>query len=213
MKGVEMLVVSLRGVHFRFQSHLGCSEQNTIIFSRESLVQGLHAKKYKNIYCLCYNMVSFQGSKKACATPRSVSFRGLIQNFRRASPALSYAESPSPEDHGHDKVQGASLAFFTSATGKTQGLRAVHLYVVCKQAFQGKKWRNRSRRTIIEWKKGEEENVIDFLSVIFTRCARSDSRTREKDGDAGWETQTIKPLTVATALFDPQQSRPRRADN
>ena len=69
------------------------------------------------------------------------------------------------------------LAFFTSATGKTQGLRAVHLYVVYKQPFWRKKWRNRSRRTIIEWKKGEEENVIDFLSVISTRCARSDSRT------------------------------------
>ena len=26
--------------------------------------------------------------------------------------------------------------------------------------------------------------------------------------DAGWETQRIKPLTVATALFDTQQSRP-----
>ena len=31
---------------------------------------------------------------------------------------------------------------------------------------------------------------------------------REGDGDAGLETQRIKPLTVATALFDPQQSRP-----
>ena len=38
------------------------------------------------------------GVKKAWATPRSVSFRGLIQNFRRASPPLSYAESP-PGDH------------------------------------------------------------------------------------------------------------------
>ena len=61
---------------------------------------------------------------------------------------------------------------------------------------------------LIEWKKGEEENVIDFLTVIFTRCARSDSRARDKSGDTGWETERIKPLTVATALFDPQQSRP-----
>ena len=58
------------------------------------------------------------------------------------------------------------------------------------------------------WKKGEEEKVIDFLTVIFTRCAWSDSRAGEKGGDAGRETQRIKPLTVATALFDPQQSRP-----
>ena len=35
MKGALMLVVSLRGVNFGFWSHLGCSGQNAIIFSRE----------------------------------------------------------------------------------------------------------------------------------------------------------------------------------
>ena len=38
MKGVGMLIVSLRGVNFRFWSHLVCSGQNAIIFSREGLV-------------------------------------------------------------------------------------------------------------------------------------------------------------------------------
>ena len=38
MKGVGMLVVSLRGVDFGFWSHLGCSGQNAIIFNREGLV-------------------------------------------------------------------------------------------------------------------------------------------------------------------------------
>ena len=38
MKGVGMLVVSLRGVNFAFWSHLGCSGQKVIIFSREGLV-------------------------------------------------------------------------------------------------------------------------------------------------------------------------------
>ena len=38
MKGVGMLVVSLRGINFGFLSHLGCSGQNTIIFSHEGLV-------------------------------------------------------------------------------------------------------------------------------------------------------------------------------
>ena len=38
MKEVRMLVVSLRGVHFGFWSHLGCTRQNAIIFSREGLV-------------------------------------------------------------------------------------------------------------------------------------------------------------------------------
>ena len=39
MIGVGMLAVSLRGVNFGFSSHLGCSGQNTIIFSREGLVR------------------------------------------------------------------------------------------------------------------------------------------------------------------------------
>ena len=38
MKGVGMLVGSLRGVNFGFWSHLGCSGKNAIIFSREGLV-------------------------------------------------------------------------------------------------------------------------------------------------------------------------------
>ena len=35
---VGMLVVSLRGINFGFWSHLGCSRQNAIIFSREGPV-------------------------------------------------------------------------------------------------------------------------------------------------------------------------------
>ena len=35
MIGVGMLVVSLRAVNFGYRSHLGCSGQNAIIFSRE----------------------------------------------------------------------------------------------------------------------------------------------------------------------------------
>ena len=38
VKGVGMLVVSHRGVNFRFWYRLGCSEQNTIIFSRKGLI-------------------------------------------------------------------------------------------------------------------------------------------------------------------------------
>ena len=38
MKGVGMLVVSFRDVNFGFWSHLGCSGQNAIIFSRKGLV-------------------------------------------------------------------------------------------------------------------------------------------------------------------------------
>ena len=35
---VGMLVVSIRGVNFGFWSHLRCSVENAIIFSREGLV-------------------------------------------------------------------------------------------------------------------------------------------------------------------------------
>ena len=38
IKGLGMLVFSLRGVNFGFWSHLGYSGQNAIIFSREGLV-------------------------------------------------------------------------------------------------------------------------------------------------------------------------------
>ena len=46
MKRAGMLAVSLRGVNFGFWSHLGCSGQNAVIFSRKGLL-GLHANKYK----------------------------------------------------------------------------------------------------------------------------------------------------------------------
>ena len=129
MKVVGMLVVSLRGVNFGFWSHLGCSGQNAIIFSREGLVQRCTRKKYKNIYLICIFLIRFiysihiikvfsfvcvltwslLGVKKSCAwtTPRSVFFRGLIQNFRRASPPLSYAESP-PGENLHKLTRGHS---------------------------------------------------------------------------------------------------------
>ena len=38
VNGGGMLVVSHRGVNFRFWYRLGCSEQNTIIFSRKGLI-------------------------------------------------------------------------------------------------------------------------------------------------------------------------------
>ena len=53
IKGAGMLVVSLRGVNFRFWSRLGCSGQNTIIFSRKGhifsirFIYSIHAIKVK----------------------------------------------------------------------------------------------------------------------------------------------------------------------
>ena len=39
--------ISLRGANFGFWSHLGCSGQNSIIFSREGLVEGCTRKNIK----------------------------------------------------------------------------------------------------------------------------------------------------------------------
>ena len=67
-------------------------------------------------------MVSFRGQKKVWATPRSVSFTSLIPNFQRASPLLSYAESPPPPGVKHGVGAGADysapgrgLSFFKNA--------------------------------------------------------------------------------------------------
>ena len=95
MKGVGMLVVSLRGLNFGFWSHLGCSGQNTIIFSRDGSRLGLQAKKF--IYCLCFTWSPSGVRKKLGPRPdRSVSFRGLIPNFRRASPPFHMRGPPPP---------------------------------------------------------------------------------------------------------------------
>ena len=64
MTGVGMLVVSLRGVNFGFWSHLGCSWQNSIIFSCEGLVYGCTGKRYKNIYIVSVLTWSLLGVKK-----------------------------------------------------------------------------------------------------------------------------------------------------
>ena len=47
MKVVGMLVVSLRGVNIGFWSHLGCSGQNAIVFSREVSFRLASEKIYK----------------------------------------------------------------------------------------------------------------------------------------------------------------------
>ena len=50
MKGAGMLVFSLKGVNLGFWTHLRCSVQNAVIFSRKGLFWGwLQAKKYKKV--------------------------------------------------------------------------------------------------------------------------------------------------------------------
>ena len=98
MKGARMPVVSLRRVNFRFWSHLGCSVQNTIKFSSKGLhSKGCTRRNMNKLYIFNPFYLLDSGNKslnKGWATPRLVSFRGLIQNFRRASPPLSYGSLP-----------------------------------------------------------------------------------------------------------------------
>ena len=62
-----MLVVSLRGVNFRFWSHLGCSGQNAIIFTVEVWLRVAREEITKAtvlFICLFYKPVSFRGLHK-----------------------------------------------------------------------------------------------------------------------------------------------------
>ena len=80
----------------------GCSSSRLGVFwakhhSRRN-IKKLHI--FKSFYLLdsCNESLKWSplGSKKGCTTPRLVSLRSLIQNFRRESPPLSKAESSPP---------------------------------------------------------------------------------------------------------------------
>ena len=49
MNGAGMLFLSIRGVNFGFWSHLGCSVQNAIIFSRKGLFKGCTRRNIKKL--------------------------------------------------------------------------------------------------------------------------------------------------------------------
>ena len=103
-RGGMLVVDSLWGVNFEFWSYIGCSGQNTIKFSRKWLFQGCTRRNISKLYTFssfylldsCKQSLKWflLGVKKGWATPRLVSFRGLKQNFRRASPPLSYGSPP-----------------------------------------------------------------------------------------------------------------------
>ena len=101
-----MLVVSSRCKFRPLVSLRGCSRQNTIIFSRKGRFQGCKRRNIKTyifsirfIYSIYVIKVFFRGQKRL-VHPQLVSFRGLIQNFRRASPPFSYG-SPPPGGSDH----------------------------------------------------------------------------------------------------------------
>ena len=61
--GGWMLVISPRGVNFGFWSHLGCSGQNAITFSRKGLFQGCTRSNIDKLF-VCVLKWSFLGVKK-----------------------------------------------------------------------------------------------------------------------------------------------------
>ena len=101
-----MRVVSRRGVNFGFWSHFVCFRQNAIICSHEGLVLGC-MRRNRNIY----KIWSLLGVKMGWATPGLVSFRGLIQNFRRASPLLHVQSPPVGTKNKHGIATKYKLFF------------------------------------------------------------------------------------------------------
>ena len=93
MKGVGMLVVWLSS-DFGLTEDVQGKKQSQLAVKVSFRVAREKILKY--VCCPCFNMVSFRAQKKVGL--RSVSFRGLIQNYRQASPPLSYAEFPPPPD-------------------------------------------------------------------------------------------------------------------
>ena len=97
IKGLGMLVVSLRGVNFGFWSHLGCSGQNAIIFSSESLVQDCTWKNIK--ICLlseCVLTWSLLGVKKSLGYARMGLFWGFNSKFPTSIPTPFICRIPPP---------------------------------------------------------------------------------------------------------------------
>ena len=92
----------------------------------------LHSCNLSFLICLCFNIVCFRGEKKkAWATPRSVSFRGLIQKVRRASPPLSYEESP-PGIPPSGKTDTWSVSFRKQTAEETEKKKKPAAYLVLR---------------------------------------------------------------------------------
>ena len=69
MEWMGMLIVSLRGVNFGFWSHLECSGQNVIIFSRQGLGKGCTRRTNKTERILILYIYSFRGPHKLRPRP------------------------------------------------------------------------------------------------------------------------------------------------
>ena len=109
----------------------------------------------------------FLGVKKSWALPRSVSFRGLIQNFRRASPPLSYARPPRAQ---LERIDTINIFFVSFSTEKefffSRFYTSQILFTLQKQQINRKK--NRIKR------------ISSFINVLFFRKNLSQSSLMSK---------------------------------
>ena len=109
------------------------------------------------------------------------------------------------------KVQagvGATLSLFYVSLKKNSRPEAVAFIRSLQTGFLGKKVEEQIEVDYnrVEEGRGRKCNRFSYGHLYPMRPVGF--RVREKDEDAGWETQRIKPLAVVSTLFDPQQSRP-----
>ena len=121
MKGVGILVVSLRGTNLGCWSHLACAGQNAIIFSHEGLVQGCTRKNIK-IYTVCVLTWSLLGVKKSLSHAQI----GLLQGFNSKFPT----SIPTPFIYGVPPRENFTDVFMVGGTNL-----APHHTKVCIHCF------------------------------------------------------------------------------
>ena len=107
-----MLVVSLRGVNCRFWSCLGCSGQNTIIFSRKGLFKGCTRRNIKKLYIfnLFYLLQSCDQSLNDRFQGLGHTQTGLLQRFN--SKFLTSILTPSIWAWESPRIASKLLAYF-----------------------------------------------------------------------------------------------------
>ena len=110
---------------------------------------------------VCVLTWSLLGVKKAWPTPRSVSLRGLIQNFRRASPPHSDAQSPPPR--GWKLSDGAESFVFN-----WQNVKIGMFLLVNRIKMLGMLWALCTARSRKTWHKGVWRFSSLFHSVKYS---------------------------------------------
>ena len=136
MKGVGMLVILLRGVNFGFWCHLGCSGQTPSCLAVKVSFRVAREKNVKILYCLCFNMVSFRGPKKFEPRPNWSPLGVLFQNFRQASPPLSYADPPPHPQKSTLEREDCSTKLLSKYSFSRHSHVVAHIYINSEDTIQ-----------------------------------------------------------------------------